>query len=113
MKPADWTQERQRGRIMALIPDNAHDPDSRGGLSLGRNEMVDPREIQVLMSARPGWQGDGYYVLEEGGHYYPDRIVVMIKNGTIRKRPRGQNLVYRIEDGARVRKVTRRGESRD
>ena len=70
--------------------------------------MIEPREIQVFMSARPGWQGDGYYVLEEGGHYFPDRITVMTKNGTIRKRPRGRNLAYRIEDGARVRKVTLR-----
>lgn len=68
--------------------------------------MVEPREIQVLMSARPGWQGDGFYVLEVDGHYFPDRIKVMTKKGTIRKRPKGQKQVYKIEDGARVRKVT-------
>ena len=85
--------------LMPLILCEQINPKRQFAIPVDVVSAVHKVVAQFSMAAQAGWEGDGWYAYEwPGGDMFVDKINVMTKKGTVRKRPHGRELQYDRDD---------------
>jgi hypothetical protein len=85
--------------LMPLILCEQINPKRQFAIPVDVVSAVHKVVAQFSMAAQAGWEGDGWYAYEwPGGDTFVDKINVMTKKGTVRKRPHGRGLHYDRDD---------------